>query len=174
MIFALTTNGGYNLWINREQKEWTKEVREKFNKNFYKAIHSPEYREKQKIASTNRVKSLETRKKLSQSLKNSKKLKESIKRVTSDPEYRAKMSSSVKNSVKHQKWYKDPELRKIRYENAETRRKISIGTSKAQIGKHWFTNGQINKFSFECPDGFHPGRTYKCKNNNLNYDKDKK
>lgn len=34
----------------------------------------------------------------------------------------------------------------------------------AQIGKHWFTNGTENKFCYECPEGFRPGRTYRRKN----------
>lgn len=25
-------------------------------------------------------------------------------------------------------------------------------------GKHWYNNGKINKFCYECPDGFVPGR----------------
>ena len=28
----------------------------------------------------------------------------------------------------------------------------------ANKGKHWFTNGEINKLCFECPDGFVKGR----------------
>jgi hypothetical protein len=26
-----------------------------------------------------------------------------------------------------------------------------------QTGKHWYNNGKINKFDYECPDGFVPG-----------------
>lgn len=33
--------------------------------------------------------------------------------------------------------------------------------NKANIGKHWYTNGQTNVRAFECPDGFKLGRTYK-------------
>ena len=73
------------------------------------------------------------------------------------------MSQSIKNSKKHQRWYTDLELRKIRFENPEIRKKISEGTSRSQIGKHWFNNGSVNVFKFECPEGFKPGRLYKRK-----------
>ena len=36
----------------------------------------------------------------------------------------------------------------------ETKKKLS----EANRGKHWFNNGKINKFCYECPDGFVPGR----------------
>ena len=156
---ALTSNGGYNLWLNRPQCNWNTEAKEKF----YTIIHSPEYKSKQSKASTGRIVSEETRKKLSKSLKNSKKHKEAIKRITSNPEYKKNMSKVIKSSEKHKRWYTDPQLRKIRFENLEIRKKISEGTSKSQIGKHWFTNGIINVFKFECPEGFKLGRIYKRK-----------
>ena len=36
----------------------------------------------------------------------------------------------------------------------ETKKKLS----EANRGKHWFNNGKINKFCYECPEGFVPGR----------------
>lgn len=36
----------------------------------------------------------------------------------------------------------------------ESRKKLS----EAAKGKHWYNNGKENKFCFECPDGFLPGR----------------
>lgn len=39
----------------------------------------------------------------------------------------------------------------------ETRNKLS----KNGIGRHWYNNGQINKFFYECPDGFTPGQLHK-------------
>lgn len=30
--------------------------------------------------------------------------------------------------------------------------------SNGHINKKWFNNGVINKFAYECPEGFHPGR----------------
>lgn len=32
---------------------------------------------------------------------------------------------------------------------------------ESQIGKHWFNNGKINKFCYECPEGFVKGRAGK-------------
>ena len=29
--------------------------------------------------------------------------------------------------------------------------------SALQTGKHWYNNGKINRFDYECPDGFVPG-----------------
>lgn len=156
---ALTSKGGYNLWLNRSQYDWNSEAREKF----YNIVHSPEYREKQRKLSTGRKLSKESRKKLSQSLKNSQKHHEAVRKATSNPEYKKNMSKSIKSSEKHKRWYTNPELKKIRFENPKIRKKISEGTSKAQIGKHWFTNGIINVFRFECPEGFKPGRTWKIK-----------
>ena len=30
--------------------------------------------------------------------------------------------------------------------------------SEAQKGRHWYNNGKENRFCFECPEGFIPGR----------------
>ena len=39
----------------------------------------------------------------------------------------------------------------------ETKKKLS----EANRGKHWFNNGKINKFCYECPEGFIPGKLSK-------------
>ena len=39
----------------------------------------------------------------------------------------------------------------------EARQKIAKAGEK-NIGKHWFNNGKENRFCFECPDSFVPGR----------------
>lgn len=39
----------------------------------------------------------------------------------------------------------------------ESKLKISEG----QIGKHWYNNGTVNKFAYECPEGFVPGKLSK-------------
>lgn len=49
----------------------------------------------------------------------------------------------------------------------EMRAKISEKTSKRNmtmnVGRKWFTNGKINKFCYECPDGFHPDMVFRKK-----------
>lgn len=45
------------------------------------------------------------------------------------------------------------EANKGRPVSEETKNKLS----EVHKGKHWYNNGQINKFCFECPDGFVPG-----------------
>ena len=27
-----------------------------------------------------------------------------------------------------------------------------------RTGRHWYNNGEVNKFCYECPDGFTPGK----------------
>ena len=38
--------------------------------------------------------------------------------------------------------------------SAESKKKMS----EAKKGMHWYNNGQINKFCYECTEGFTPGR----------------
>ena len=44
------------------------------------------------------------------------------------------------------------------HHSAETKNKIVEATRINNIGRHWFNNGKINKFCYECPEGFIPGR----------------
>ena len=30
--------------------------------------------------------------------------------------------------------------------------------SLQKTGRHWYNDGKVNKFCYECPDGFTPGR----------------
>ena len=39
----------------------------------------------------------------------------------------------------------------------EHKKKISETVKINNVGKHWFNNGKINKFCYECPPGFVPG-----------------
>ena len=160
---ALFSEGGYNLWLNRQQCELTNEITEKHHKNLMIAMNSEEYRNKIRKAAEKRKGvpvSEETRKKLSDSIKNSEKRKATM----ASKEYREKMSNSIKNSENHRKWYTDPELKAIKF-GESFKRKISIIVSKNNIGKHWYTNGKINVFRKECPEGFILGRSKKVRNN---------
>ena len=66
-----------------------------------------------------------------------------------------KMSDAHKGkqfSEEHKK--KISEANKGHPVSAETKNKLS----EVHKGKHWYNNGQINKFCYECPDGFVPGK----------------
>lgn len=154
---ALNSLGGYNLWLNRPQKEWNSEIKEKHHKALLKAINTESWMEKCHLASEKRkgIKMPKSFcKKVSISLKNSEKRKQTM----ASKQYREKMSEAIKNSKKHSRWYKDPELKKLRY-TAEINKKISNKISELNLGKHWYTNGIINCFCFNCPEGFYAGRS---------------
>lgn len=68
-------------------------------------------------------------------------------------ETRKKMSDAKKNMSEETK-KKLSEANKGKTFSQEHRNKMS----KARKGKHWFNNGKINKYCYECPDGFTPGR----------------
>ena len=79
-------------------------------------------------------------------------------------ESKKKMSEAHKGkslSEEHKK--KLSEAHKGRQFSKETRYKLSIVKkgNTATKGMHWYNNGQINKFCYECPDGFTPGRLRK-------------
>lgn len=40
----------------------------------------------------------------------------------------------------------------------ETLKKISEAATERNRGKHWYNNGKINKFCYECPEGFELGK----------------
>lgn len=46
------------------------------------------------------------------------------------------------------------EKKKGRLQTKEEKRK----QIEAQMGKHWYNNGEINKFCYKCPEGFVEGR----------------
>ena len=63
-------------------------------------------------------------------------------------EYKEKLSESHKRQPAWNKGKKG-----LFHHTEEEKRK----QSEAQKGKHWFNNGKVNKFCFECPHGFVPG-----------------
>ena len=46
------------------------------------------------------------------------------------------------------------EAHKGRKFSKEAKKKMSL----QKTGRHWFNNGEVNKFCYECPEGFVPGR----------------
>lgn len=67
-------------------------------------------------------------------------------------EHKKKISESLKG--KNNYWYGKSAPNKGVPASEETKMKISENNK----GRHWYNNGEINKFCYECPDGFVPGR----------------
>lgn len=74
-----------------------------------------------------------------------------INKGENNPMFGRHHSDETKNKI--------AEKKKGRHQTEEEKRK----QIEAQTGKHWFNNGKVNKFCFECPEGFVPGRIYQRK-----------
>ena len=118
--------------------------------------HNPHSEEtKRKISESHKGKHLseETKRKLSEAKKG--------RHLSLSEERRIKLSEALKgeNNPNYGKHLSEETKRKLseakkgRRQTEEEKRK----QSEAQRGKHWFNNGKINKFCYECPDGFIPG-----------------
>ena len=46
------------------------------------------------------------------------------------------------------------DAKKGKHASKETKKKMSL----QKTGRHWYNNGKENKFCYECPDGFTPGK----------------
>ena len=44
------------------------------------------------------------------------------------------------------------------HHSAQAKNKIAEANRINSTGRHWYNNGKENKFCYECPDGFIPGR----------------
>lgn len=60
------------------------------------------------------------------------------------------------------------EHRSLHKHSEETKKKIAEAMKKQRFGKnnpvygrHWYNNGKENKYCYECPSGFTPGRLLK-------------
>ena len=123
---------------------------------------SEEHRKKISEANKGRKCSDETRKKLSESHKGMSTWNKGLKTGPISEETKKKISEANKGNVP---WTKGKKL------SEETRKKIAAShkgmslsedskkkISESKKGKHWYNNGVIQIQSFECPDGFVPGR----------------
>ena len=68
-------------------------------------------------------------------------------------ETKKKMSEAKKNMSEETK-KKLSEARKGKKFSEEHKKKMSL----QKTGRHWYNNGKENRYCFECPDGFVPGR----------------
>lgn len=88
-----------------------------------------------------------------------KKLSEA-KKGENNPMYGKHHSEETKNKISEEKKGK-PTWSKGKKFSEEHKKKLSEahkGEKHSAYGKHWFNNGKINKFCYECPEGFIPGR----------------
>lgn len=68
-----------------------------------------------------------------------------------------KVSDSTREKLRAaKKGEKNPRYGK--HHSDEARQKISEANRINRTGRHWYNNGKENKFCYECPDGFVPGR----------------
>lgn len=51
------------------------------------------------------------------------------------------------------------------HHSAEAKNKIAEANRINSTGRHWYNNGKENKFCFDCPPGFVPGRLRETVNN---------
>ena len=86
-----------------------------------------------------------------QSEETKKKMSEAHKGKHHSDEARKKIAEALKGK---------PSGNKGKHFSEESKKKLSEAKkgNTANRGKHWFNNGKINKFCYECPEGFVPGR----------------
>ena len=91
-----------------------------------------------------------------------KKIAEALKGRQFSEETRKRMSEAQKGEKSHNYGKHFSEEHKNKLSEALKGKQLSEETrnkmSEANRGKHWYNNGKENKFCYECPDGFTPGR----------------
>lgn len=74
-------------------------------------------------------------------------------------EAKKKIGNANKTKCHTEDWNKKVGLSlKGKPKSEDHKKKISEIVRINNTGKHWFNNGKINKFCYECPEGFVPGR----------------
>ena len=71
------------------------------------------------------------------------------------------------NAFKKGKYTGENHPRYGKHHTFEARQKISEANRINRTGRHWYNNGKENKFCYECPDGFVPGRLLIYKETNI-------
>lgn len=97
-----------------------------------------------------------------------KKISEASKRLWKDPAYKEKHKDwcKGKNNPMYGKKHTAEAREKMRQKQRE------LGAARRIKGYRWWTNGEDNKLSPDCPEeGYELGRTYKWSKNGLNHDK---
>jgi group I intron endonuclease len=96
-----------------------------------------------KISEAAKNMSDETRRKMSEI-----RVKKCLSKGENNPMYNHIYSDKTRKKI--------ADSRKGKHHSEETKQKIS----KLHFGRHWFTNGIINRFCYECPDGFLNGKIH--------------
>lgn len=80
------------------------------------------------------------------------KMSEKQKEIWSDKSRREKQSQTIKKIVqgKNNPFYG-------KHHTEEAKRKDAVATRERNLGRHWYNNGEIQVFQYECPDGFVKG-----------------
>ena len=113
--------------------------------------HSEETKNKMSEAKKGKHPSEETKNKMSEAKKGKKHSEES----------KRKMSKAHKGKhISEETKLKMSEVQKGKHHSEEAKLKIGEaqkGNTNVK-GRHWFNNGKENKYCYECPEGFTPGR----------------
>ena len=80
------------------------------------------------------------------------KISEQQKKMWSDEGLREKQSQTIKKIVQGEN---NPFYGK--HHTEETKRKVAIAIRERNLGRHWYNNGKIQVFQYECPKGFVKG-----------------
>ena len=122
----------------------SEETRKKIGEAHKGKHHSAESKKKMSDAKKGKHLSEEIKKKLSEAHKGKPKSEETKKKIAEAKKGKPR-SEETKNKLS--------EANKGKHLSEETRKKIA----EASKGRHWFNNGEVNKFCYECPEGFVPG-----------------